>query len=169
MHCNMSVLTMCEGQRWIFNVPTIILWHTRPFKFRSQSGRSSNIGLKACWSFFVSLAQPGLDLLTMWSTAQAASNCATLTHWHATWQSVPYHPVCHKLPIIAAIVNNRPCVLLADSKGILVVSHGSLIASSFIVRNMVQMLALVGVDLGNEETLLYSQWRKTLLVGNRWN
>ena len=40
---SLNTCPMCEGQRWIFNVPTILLWLVhKVFKFRSQSERPRN-------------------------------------------------------------------------------------------------------------------------------
>ena len=55
--CNMPWLTvpgslnaclMCEEQRWIFNVPTILLCYTEPPSLRFDLKDSAILGLEAC-------------------------------------------------------------------------------------------------------------------------
>ena len=62
---------MCDGQRWILNVPTILLWYTRTPGLGLDPKDPAILGLKA-------LTQPELDTSTTRLTVQASSNCATL-------------------------------------------------------------------------------------------
>ena len=78
---SLTTCPMCEGQRWLFNVLTILLlWYTEPPSLGHDLKDPAILGLKACWRLFVNLTQIGLDLPTAWLTVQASSNCATLTN-----------------------------------------------------------------------------------------
>ena len=39
---------MCEGQRWILNVPTILLWYTEPPSLGLDLKNPATLGLEAC-------------------------------------------------------------------------------------------------------------------------
>ena len=69
---------MCEGQRWIFNVPMILLWYTRAPGLVFDSREPAILELKVCRKLFFNLAQLGLDPSTARLTVHASSNCATL-------------------------------------------------------------------------------------------
>ena len=52
---SINTCPLCEGQRWIFNVPTILVWYTwGPPSLRLDPKNSAILGLKACWRLFVS-------------------------------------------------------------------------------------------------------------------
>ena len=85
--CNTSGLTapgslntcpMCEEQRWIFNICTIVRG-TMGLQFRSRLKKLSNLGLKARWSLFVNLAQQRPEPPAKWLAAQALPKCTTQT------------------------------------------------------------------------------------------
>ena len=76
---SLNTCPMCEGQRWIFNVPTILLWYTGPPSLGLDPKDPAILGLEACWRLFVNLTQLGLDLPTTWLTVQTSVNHATLT------------------------------------------------------------------------------------------
>ena len=59
---SLNTCPMCEGQRRIFNVPTILLWYTGPPSLCLDPKDPEILGLQACWRLFVNLAQLGLDL-----------------------------------------------------------------------------------------------------------
>ena len=77
--CPMCEGQRCEGQKWIFNVPTMLLWCREPKSLGLNSKDPAFLGLKLCWRLFVTLTQLGLDPPTTRLTVQDSSNCATLT------------------------------------------------------------------------------------------
>ena len=70
-----------EGQRWIVNGPTILLWYMMPL---SLGFDTAMIEPKACWKLFVNMTQLGLDMPTSWLTVQASTNCAIVTPCHTS-------------------------------------------------------------------------------------
>ena len=80
---SLTTCQMCEGQRWIFNVPTILLWYTGPPSLGLDPKDPAILGLKAFWRILLTLTQLGLNLPTAWLTVQASSNWATLTPLHS--------------------------------------------------------------------------------------
>ena len=73
----LNTCPMCEGQRSIFNEPTMLLWYIGPPCLGLDPKDPAILGLQACWRLFVNLTQLRFDL--PWLTFQAFSNCATLT------------------------------------------------------------------------------------------
>ena len=76
---SLNTCPMCEKQRWVFNVPTMLLRYTGPPSLGLDPKDPAILGLKACWRLFVYLTQLGLDPQTTRLTVQASSNCPTLT------------------------------------------------------------------------------------------
>ena len=48
---SLNTCPMCEGQRWIFNVPTMLLWYTRPPSLGLDPKDPAILGLKAFCQF----------------------------------------------------------------------------------------------------------------------
>ena len=46
---SLNTCPMCEGQRWIFKVPTILLWYRRPPSLGLNPNDLEFLKLKACW------------------------------------------------------------------------------------------------------------------------
>ena len=80
---SLNTCSMCEGQRWIFNGPAILLWYTGPPSLGLDPKDPAILGLKAFWKILFTLTQLGLNLPTAWLTVQASSNWATLTPLHS--------------------------------------------------------------------------------------
>ena len=59
-----------------------LTWYTGPPSLGPDLKDPAILRLEACWRLFVNMTLLGLHLPTMWLTAQASSNCATLTPGH---------------------------------------------------------------------------------------
>ena len=78
---SLNTCPICEGQRWIFNVLTILFWYTKPPSFRPRSEKLNNFWVRSLLKTFCHMTQLELDLPTVWLTVYAFSNCPTLTPW----------------------------------------------------------------------------------------
>ena len=72
---SLNTCPICEGQRWMYDVLTILLGFTGPPCLDLNLKDPAIKGLKAFCRLFFNLAQPRLDL----PTACLTFNCATLT------------------------------------------------------------------------------------------
>ena len=52
---SLNTSPMCEGQRWIFNVPTVLLWYTGPESLGLVFERPSNFRVKRLLKAFLSI------------------------------------------------------------------------------------------------------------------
>lgn len=70
---SLSISPVFERQRWIIDVTKMRLYYTGS---ETLGPIPKGLGLNAFWRLFVSSAQLGFNLPTVWSTSQASSNRA---------------------------------------------------------------------------------------------